>query len=206
MWALVRAVDEPDRDAAIPEAPEWWRPVHVLSRGWLRYAEAVVLGRRGQGDEAEALMAVADADLQRFDWYRALGHRLVAEAALADGWGDPVPWLRESLAFFEDQGYERVASACRSLLRRAGVRVPRRDPDAASVPPALRALGVTAREREVLDLLGEGLSNREIGERLFLSSRTVERHVANLTVKTGVERRAQLVAFAARADAESGSG
>jgi DNA-binding CsgD family transcriptional regulator len=82
--------------------------------------------------------------------------------------------------------------------------VPRRDPNAASVPPPLRALGITAREREVLDLLGQGLSNREIGERLYLSPRTVERHVANLTVKTGVERRAQLVAFAARAGTDSG--
>jgi DNA-binding CsgD family transcriptional regulator len=50
-------------------------------------------------------------------------------------------------------------------------------------------------------LLAEGLSNQEIAARLYLSPRTVERHVANLTVKTGVERRAQLVAFAARAGA-----
>jgi DNA-binding CsgD family transcriptional regulator len=204
MWALMRAVAEPDREVALPEAPPWWRPVHVLSQGWLRYAEAVVLGRTGRPHEAGALVAVADAGLEGIDWYRMLGRRLVAEAALADGWGDPVPWLRESLAYFEGLGHERVASACRSLLRRAGVPVPRRDPDAASVPPPLRALGITAREREVLDLLGEGLSNREIAERLFLSPRTVERHVANLTVKTGVERRTQLVAFAARAGTDAG--
>ena len=86
-------------------------------------------------------MAVADDELQRCGWSRMLGHRLVAEAALADGWGDPVPWLRESSAFFEDQGYERVVSACRSLLRRAGVRVARRDPDAASVARAAAGTG-----------------------------------------------------------------
>jgi DNA-binding NarL/FixJ family response regulator len=69
------------------------------------------------------------------------------------------------------------------------------------VPPELRGIGVTGRELEVLRLLAEGLSNQEIAARLYLSPRTVERHVANLSVKTGVERRAQLVAFAARSGA-----
>ena len=50
---------------------------------------------------------------------------------------------------------------------------------------AAATLGVTARELEVLRLLGEGLSNKDIGARLYLSPRTVERHVASLTVKAG---------------------
>jgi DNA-binding CsgD family transcriptional regulator len=87
------------------------------------------------------------------------------------------------------------------LLRRAGVTVPRRRGDEV-VPPTLRAAGITGRELEVLRLLAEGLSNQEIAARLYLSPRTVERHVANLTVKAGVGRRAQLVAFAARSAAE----
>ena len=66
------------------------------------------------------------------------------------------------------------------------------------MPPDLRAVGITGRELEVLRLLAQGLSNQEIAGRLYLSPRTVERHVANLTVKTGMKRRAQLVAFAAR--------
>jgi DNA-binding NarL/FixJ family response regulator len=67
------------------------------------------------------------------------------------------------------------------------------------VPPELRALGITGRELEVLRLLAEGHSNQEIAAQLFLSPRTVERHVANMSTKTGAERRTQLVAFAARA-------
>jgi DNA-binding NarL/FixJ family response regulator len=63
----------------------------------------------------------------------------------------------------------------------------------------LGAIGVTSREVEVLRLLADGLSNQEIAARLYLSPRTVERHIANLTAKIGIERRAQLVAFAARA-------
>jgi DNA-binding NarL/FixJ family response regulator len=51
---------------------------------------------------------------------------------------------------------------------------------------------------EVLRLLAEGLSNKDIAARLYLSPRTVERHVANLADKAGVGGRSQLVAFAAR--------
>ena len=63
---------------------------------------------------------------------------------------------------------------------------------------SLHGMGVTARELEVLRLLGEGLSNKDIAARLYLSPRTVERHVASLTAKAGVSRRSELVAFAAR--------
>ena len=62
---------------------------------------------------------------------------------------------------------------------------------------------MTAREFEVLRLLGEGLSNKDIGARLYLSPRTVERHVASLSAKVGVARRSELVAFAARAIAQT---
>ena len=133
-----------------------------------------------------------------FRWHRHLGRRHVAEAALADGWGDPVGWLREALAYFEQHDDDPLASACRSLLRRAGAPVPRRRAGDDEIPGELRARGVTGREVEVLRLLGEGRSNREIGERLYLSPRTVERHVANLTAKVGVDRRTELVAYAAR--------
>jgi DNA-binding NarL/FixJ family response regulator len=75
--------------------------------------------------------------------------------------------------------------------------VPRRR-DHPGVPGELRALGITARELEVLQLLALGLANHDIAARLFLSPRTVERHVANLAVKTGTTRRSQLVAYAAR--------
>lgn len=57
---------------------------------------------------------------------------------------------------------------------------------------------MTSRELEVLRLLALGLANKDIGSRLYLSPRTVERHVANLSVKTGVGRRSELVAYAAR--------
>jgi DNA-binding CsgD family transcriptional regulator len=198
-WALVRAVDEPARTTALPDAPTWWQPVHFLAHAYCGYAEAVVLGRRGRGRDAAALVATTDTEFEGCEWFRHLGIRLVAEAALADGWGEPVQWLREALAFFDAQGHDRLSTACRSLLRRAGAPVPRRREGSGAVPAQLRAKGVTAREMEVLTLLADGLSNKEIAARLYLSPRTVERHIANLASKTGVERRSQLVALAARA-------
>ena len=57
---------------------------------------------------------------------------------------------------------------------------------------------MTAREFEVLTLLADGLSNSEIAHRLYMSPRTVERHVANLTTKSGLRTRSELIAFAAR--------
>ena len=195
VWALVKEVDPKGGEARAGVTTE--EPVHFLARAYLRYAEAVATGRGGSAELALASVTEADRLLEGFEWFRQYGRRLVAEAAIADGWGDPVAWLGEAQAFFEERGQERIASACRSLLRRAGAPVRRRRGSEA-VPPALRALGVTARELEVLRLLSAGLSNKEIGSRLYLSPRTVERHIANLVAKTGVERRAQLVALAAR--------
>jgi len=60
------------------------------------------------------------------------------------------------------------------------------------------ASGLTQREREVTQLLAEGKSNREVAERLGLSSRTVETHRANIMRKTGTGSLAELVIYAAR--------
>jgi DNA-binding CsgD family transcriptional regulator len=111
--------------------------------------------------------------------------------------GQPVPWLREALAFFDGRGEQHIASACRSLLRKAGAAVPRRRGHE-ELPGPLRAVGVTSRELEVLRLLATGLPNKEIAARLYLSPRTVERHIANIEAKAGIAHRSELVAFAAR--------
>jgi DNA-binding NarL/FixJ family response regulator len=57
--------------------------------------------------------------------------------------------------------------------------------------------GLTEREREILELIGEGLSNREIGARLFLAEKTVKNYVTNLLAKLGMQRRTQVAIYAA---------
>jgi DNA-binding CsgD family transcriptional regulator/tetratricopeptide (TPR) repeat protein len=172
---------------------------HQIVASLLGCAEAVLLGRAGRGNEAAVVLAAADAEMGPLvAWYRHYAHRLVAEAALADGWGEPVAWLREAAAFFADRGEWPVAAACRALLRRAGAPVPRTGRGDSIVPPRLGALGVTSREADVLALLAEGLTNKELAARLHLSPRTVEKHVASLLAKTGCRRRAELAAYSAR--------
>lgn len=61
---------------------------------------------------------------------------------------------------------------------------------------------LTDRERSLLDLLGEGLSNRQIAERLFLGERTVKNYVSRLLRKLDLDRRAEAAVFAARLEAQ----
>jgi DNA-binding CsgD family transcriptional regulator len=153
-------------------------------------------GRAGRFDDAAGLLARGDSQLRHAHWWRRLLHLMVLEAAVVDGWGDPVPALRADLAAHEAAGDEVFARTCRDLLRRAGAPT-RRGRGASAVPPALRAKGVTSRELDVLALVADGLTNAEVAQRLYLSSRTVETHVANLLAKLGVRSRAELVRWTA---------
>ncbi|MER7580625.1 response regulator transcription factor [Kitasatospora sp. NPDC097691] len=62
--------------------------------------------------------------------------------------------------------------------------------------------GLTPREREILVLVGEGKTNRQIGRELYLAEKTVKNHVSRLLAKLGVERRLQAAVLAAHADPE----
>ena len=194
LWALVRTLDDRDGAAAREEA----RPstVNWENAALLGYAEAVEAGRRGRKRDADRLFAAADSALADLPWWRHRVRLLVAGAALEDGWGDPVGWAREALPVFAGRGDDRLASRCRELLRQAGAPVPRPGRGDTPVPATLRAAGVTSREVDVLRLVADGLTNTAIAQRLVLSPRTVETHVANLVAKTGVANRAGLVELA----------
>ena len=62
--------------------------------------------------------------------------------------------------------------------------------------------GLTGQERRILELIGEGLTNRQIGERLFLAEKTVKNYISALFAKLGMERRTQAAAYAARVFSE----
>ncbi|GAA0927942.1 response regulator transcription factor [Virgisporangium ochraceum] len=83
-----------------------------------------------------------------------------------------------------------------SVLRRLVDRAVRSREPAPSTLPA----SVTAREREVLALVGAGLSNKEIGDRLHLGVTTVKTHVTSLLAKTGASNRIRLALLAVEAD------
>ncbi|MET8614775.1 MULTISPECIES: response regulator transcription factor [Streptomyces] len=71
----------------------------------------------------------------------------------------------------------------------------RADPEETpSLPPELASL--SPRERDILALIGDGLTNREIGRKLYLSEKTVKNHISRLLAKLGVQRRVQAAVLA----------
>ncbi|MGW3399978.1 response regulator [Streptomyces hydrogenans] len=82
-----------------------------------------------------------------------------------------------------------------------------RAPEAAQPPEDERLAALSERERSVLELIGEGLTNRQIAKRLYLSEKTVKNHISRLLGKLGVERRVQAAVIAAQAhEHETGNG
>ncbi|UOZ10700.1 helix-turn-helix transcriptional regulator [Amycolatopsis sp. WQ 127309] len=193
---LVRALDG---TATVQEVREQARhPDSCLrwNRQFTFFAEAVLLGRRGDGEAATAAFGAGLRASEPFPVARHLGVRLVAEAAIADGWGDPVGWLRAAEEYFHNAGVHVAARACRGLLRATGAPVVQRRSGFEHLPAQLQRARVTTREFDVLQLLSERLGNQEIARRLHISPKTVEKHVSSLKTKTNLDRPA-LCAYAA---------
>ncbi|MCZ4511522.1 response regulator transcription factor [Streptomyces sp. ActVer] len=97
----------------------------------------------------------------------------------------------------------RDVAAGKSLLDpEATARVLERLRDGGSAKGDTRLASLTDQERRILDLIGEGLTNRAIGERLHLAEKTIKNYVSSLLSKLGMERRAQAAAYVARMQAE----
>ncbi|WP_307815923.1 response regulator transcription factor [Myceligenerans indicum] len=79
------------------------------------------------------------------------------------------------------------------MLQQIRDRAARRDPLAA----------LSEQERRILDLIGEGLTNRQIGERIFLAEKTVKNYVSTILTKLDMRRRTQVAALSAQLKAES---
>jgi DNA-binding CsgD family transcriptional regulator len=92
--------------------------------------------------------------------------------------------LRQCIELFDTLGATQWSKRARQELRATGVTIGQRTPDARE--------RLTAQELQIAHLAAEGLSNREIGERLFLSHRTVSGHLYRIFPKLGISGRAQL--------------
>ncbi|WP_219464956.1 helix-turn-helix transcriptional regulator [Nonomuraea rhizosphaerae] len=160
--------------------------------------------------EAYAVQFEADLDGSKASWpdiagrwdaleqpYEAAQARLRAgEQALNAG--DPAAartWISQVMAAAESLGASPLAKEAEVIARSAGVDLDQRESDQAD---DFRRLGLTDRETEVLRLITFAHSNKEIAERLFISSKTVSVHVSNLLGKLGVGSRGQAAILAYR--------
>jgi DNA-binding CsgD family transcriptional regulator len=190
LWVLLRAAADDRAAEARAQLTAISGGLSSTIRASIGYADAVMAGRSGGPEDAVAHLRAADAALAARPWWRRLLRLVVLGCAVADGWGDPVAELRADLAAHREAGDAHLERACQDHLRRAGAPIRRRGRTV--VPPRLAALGVTGREAEVLAFVARGLTNAEVAERLVLSRRTVETHVASLLAKTGAASRREL--------------
>jgi DNA-binding CsgD family transcriptional regulator len=113
------------------------------------------------------------------------------EAAVARTAGDDPAAVGEAVAVLDRLGARPAAAHGRARLRELGVAaVPRGPRSQTAANPA----GLTVREREVLELVADGLTNSQIAARLFLSGKTVERHVSAVLRKLDARTRTEAVA------------
>ncbi|HJU00310.1 MAG TPA: LuxR C-terminal-related transcriptional regulator, partial [Actinomycetes bacterium] len=109
-----------------------------------------------------------------------------------------VPLLERALGIYERLEAARDLDRTQARLRGLGIRHGRRGRRAR---PQLGWESLTPTEERVVDLVAEGLTNPQIGERLYVSPRTVQTHLAHVFAKLGVSTRAQLAAQAAHQQA-----
>jgi DNA-binding CsgD family transcriptional regulator len=137
-------------------------------------------------DEAERLFVAAlGTDLSALPFLHArtlfsFGRWLRRHRRPADARGP----LRKSIELFDTLGAAQWSKRARQELRATGETIGQRTPEARD--------RLTAQELQIAELAAEGLSNREIGERLFLSHRTVGGHLYRMFPKLGITGRAQL--------------
>ena len=216
--ALVEAVDDGSgngsgdglAEISAGDSVDWTRQRAIAAetasrlpwnRQFVEFAHAVLLGRDGDLSNADVAVAVALATSEPFPLARYLALCLISPCAARDGWGEPVRWLNEAEAFFKDANLPAAAHRCRDQLRRLGESTRQWRHGSPDVPRDLWAVGVTAREYEVLLLIARHQTNREIAAELHLSHRTVERHVSSLLAKTGVAGRRDLAGYGAAGEA-----
>jgi DNA-binding NarL/FixJ family response regulator len=157
--------------------------------GHVQLARAAVAGARGNESLAASAYAAAVQVFVTFDlpWQRAL--------ALGE-WGR---WLTSTgspaQAEAKQAGAREIYTTLGASQRWHGGLL---EPDRGTPQTVTGAQPLTVREREVLHLIAEGLSDRDIARRLVISPHTVHRHVANLRTKLGQPSRAAAVAYATR--------
>ena len=104
--------------------------------------------------------------------------------------------LREALAITVDLDAAPLRREIERLAQRGRLDLGVQPPEPRPVPDALKTLGLTTREREVLELVAAGRTNRQIAGELFITEKTAGVHVSNILAKLGVHGRTEAAAVA----------
>jgi DNA-binding CsgD family transcriptional regulator len=166
--------------------------------GWERTVALADLTRGRVAETAEAARPFLEAAIASYEGMHMTLDAARARLALADAVREHDPALatheaRSAFDAFDAAGATALADRAAALLRELGA-------PARTGPKAIGLL--SKREREVLVLLGEGLTNAEVAARLFISTKTAEHHVGNVLAKLHLRGRAEAAAFAQRHSAE----
>jgi DNA-binding CsgD family transcriptional regulator/tetratricopeptide (TPR) repeat protein len=187
-----------DADAAIDEAAAAYELALAKRHVWFAGELAYWQWKAGATIEAPDWVAEpyrhqlsGDARVSARAWLQR-GCPYEAARALAEA--DYEAATLEALAEFERLGARPAANLLRRELRARGVSAPRGPRATTQEDPA----GLTPRERVVLELLGEGLTNAEIAGRLVISEKTVGHHVSSILGKLGVRSRYDAAKLAAQ--------
>ncbi|WJV51118.1 helix-turn-helix transcriptional regulator [Streptomyces flavofungini] len=198
-----QAVAEPGRAAAVERirAATRGQPEFVpLWAAQARMVEAELI--TAEGGDATGLWTEAVAAVEQLGSpvLLATARLRLAEALITHGGTGSRDaageLLRQAETVARELGAAPLGAEIATLAGRA--RIPLRQGDGEPVPPPAAALGLTARERDVLRLVAAGRSNRLIAEELFISPKTASVHVSNILAKLGASGRGEAAAIAHR--------
>ncbi|MBQ1120228.1 AAA family ATPase [Streptomyces sp. B15] len=198
-----RAVAEPGRAAAVDRIRKAMRGQPEFAPVWAaqaRMTEAELLTAEGRDATACWTEAVAAVERLEAPPLLATARLRLAEVLIAHGGAGSRQAAGELLRQAEEAAGEMGAALLRkeitTLAGRARIPLPQADGETAPPPTPATALGLTAREREVLRLVAAGRSNRQLAEELFISPKTASVHVSNILAKLGASGRGHAAAIA----------
>jgi DNA-binding CsgD family transcriptional regulator len=183
-------------DAMLATFPPSKQPPRPVACRWLTAAETLRAAGRSDpsawGRAADEFRGLNEPYTLAYAAFRG------AEAILAQGPGrieDAVALLEEAWNITGRLGEQPLHAEIEALAERSRIRL---GASADERPDVLVERGITPREQEVLTLLAEGASNRDIAHRLVISEKTASVHVSHILAKLGARNRAEAAAIASR--------